>query len=94
MEESPCFLTISDEDGNEFELERLDDIEFEDKAYTVFVPADIDEMDTEDPDYGYIILRTRTEDGEEVFDSVDDEDELDRVYEYYLTTLDEEYEEE
>lgn len=88
------FLTISDEDGNEFDLEILDEIEFEGQEYTIFVPANIDEMDVNDPDYGLIILKKREENGEEVFDSVDDDDELDRVYEYYQSILDEEEEEE
>lgn len=87
------FLTISDEEGNEYELEILDEIEFEGKDYVVFVPADIDEMDVNDPDYGLIILHKRTEEGEDVFDSIDDEEELDRVYEYYQSIIDEEEEE-
>ncbi len=76
------YITIADEEGNEFELEVLDTIEFEGQTYTVFVPADIEEMDVDDPDYGLIFLKNREENGEELFDSVDDDDELNRVYEY------------
>ena len=72
-------ITISDEDGNEFDLELLDTIEFEGQTYCVFVPADIENMDVNDPDYGLISLKSREENGEELFDSVDDDDELDRV---------------
>ena len=88
------FITISDEEGNEFELERLDVIEFEGASYTVFLPADIDNMDADDPDYGFIILKNLEEKGEELFGSVDDEDELNRVYEYYMELLDQAEEEE
>lgn len=84
------YITISDEEGNEFELELLDTIEFEGNTYSVFVPADIENMDVNDPDYGLIFLRNREENGEEVFDSVDDDDELDRVYEYYQQLAEEE----
>ena len=70
-------ITISDEDGNEFDLELLDTIEFEGQTYCVFVPADIENMDVNDPDYGLIFLKSREENGEELFDSVDDDDELD-----------------
>ena len=84
------YITISDEDGNEFELEILDTIEFEGQTYTVFVPADIDEMDVNDPDYGLIFLKNREEDGQEVFDSIDSDEELDRVYEYDQQLIDEE----
>ncbi|MBR6208585.1 MAG: DUF1292 domain-containing protein [Oscillospiraceae bacterium] len=85
-------ITIQDEDGNEYELELLDTLEVEGKTYAIFTPADIDEMDVDDPDYGLIILRCGEEDGEEIYDSVDDEEELDRVYETYQALLDAEEE--
>ena len=87
-------ITIQDEDGNEYELELLDTLEVEGQTYAIFTPADIDEMDVNDPDYGLIILRCGEEDGEEIYDSVDDEEELDRVYETYQAMLDAEEEEE
>ena len=86
------FITIADEDGNEFELERLDVLEVDGFSYTVFVPANIDEMDVDDPDYGWIFLRNREENGEEFFDSIDDDAELERVYELYNQLLDAEEE--
>ena len=87
-------ITIADEDGNEFELEILDTLELDGQSYTVFVPADIENMDVNDPDYGLIFLRNREENGEEFFDSIDDDAELDRVYELYQQILDAEESEE
>ncbi len=87
------YITIADEDGNEFELEVLDTVELDGATYTVFVPADIEDMDVNDPDYGLIFLRNREENGEEFFDSVDSDEELDRVYEYYQRLLEEQEEE-
>jgi len=87
-------ITVTDEEGNEFELELLDDIEFEGKEYSVLVPANIEEMDVNDPDYGLIILARVIENGEEVFVSVDDDEELDRVYDYYMELADAEETEE
>ena len=81
-------ITIADEEGNQFELEMLDVLEVDGQSYSVFVPANIDEMDVNDPDYGLIFLRNREENGEEFFDSIDDDDELDRVYELYNQLLD------
>ena len=86
------FITIADEEGNEFELEILDVLDVDGVSYTVFVPANIDEMDVNDPDYGLIFLRNREENGEEFFDSIDDVAELDRVYELYNQLLDAEEE--
>ena len=82
------FITIADEDGNEFDLELLDTIDLNGESYSVFVPADIENMDVNDPDYGLIFLRNREENGEEFFDSIDDDDELDQVYEAYQAILD------
>ena len=82
------FITIADEEGNEFDLELLDTIDLDGESYSVFVPADIENMDVNDPDYGLIFLRNREENGEEYFDSIDDDDELNRVYEAYQTILD------
>ena len=87
-------ITIADEEGNEFELEIMDTLELDGQSYTVFVPADIENMDVNDPDYGLIFLRNREENGEEFFDSIDDDAELDRVYELYQQILDAEESEE
>lgn len=75
------YITIEDDDGNEYELEHLSTLQFEGEEYMVFLPADMDE---DDPDYGFVILQVVEEDGEEQFISVDDEDRLQRVYDYYM----------
>ena len=81
------FITIEDDDGNEFELEHLSTLEFEGEEYMVFLPADMDE---DDPDYGFIILQVEEADGEEQFVSVDDEEKLQRIYDYYMEMVFEE----
>ncbi len=78
------FITIEDEDGNEFELEQLATMEYNGQEYSAFLPADMDE---DDPDYGYIILRIEEENGEELFCSVDDEEELAAVYDRFMELL-------
>ena len=78
------YITIEDEDGNEFELEQLAELEYEGRNYAAFLPADMDE---DDPDYGYILLRIEEENGDEVFCSVDDEQELAAVYEAFMAQL-------
>ena len=82
------FVTIVDEDGQEFELEILDTLEMDGNTYTVFVPADIGDMDVNDPDYGLVLLRNAVdENGDEVYDTIDDEDELNDVYEQFMRIL-------
>ena len=78
------YITIEDEDGNEFELEQLATMEFHGQEYSAFLPADMSE---DDPDYGYIILRIEEENGEELFCSVDDEQELAEVYDVFMEQL-------
>ena len=79
------FVTIIDEDGQEFELEVLDTMDYKDQTFMAFLPADMDEND---PDYGIIILRVALDEkGEEVYESIDDDDELNDVYEHFMAIL-------
>lgn len=79
------FVTIIDDDGQEFEMEILDSIEYKGNNYTAFLPADMPE---DDPDYGIIILRSLLdENNDEIYESVDDEAELEDVYEHFMTIL-------
>ena len=79
------FITIVDDDGTEFELEVLDTMDYNGETYKAFLPADMDEND---PDYGMIILRSvLDESGEEIFESIDDEAQLQDVYEHFMVLL-------
>ena len=44
-------------------------------------------MDEDDPDFGIILLKIMEENGEELFGSIDDDDELDKVYNYYMKEI-------
>lgn len=79
------FITIVDDDGQEFELEVLDTLEMGEKTFMAFLPADMDEND---PNFGMIILRViEDENGDTLYESVDDEDELDKVYDEFVKRL-------
>jgi uncharacterized protein YrzB (UPF0473 family) len=79
------FITIIDDDGQEFELEVLDTMDYNGETYTAFLPADMDEND---PDYGMIILRVvQDENGEDLYESIDDEEQLQDVYEHFMVLL-------
>ena len=83
-EYGPDFVTVTDEDGNEFELEHLGTLEYQDNTYMAFVPADMDE---DDEDFGLILLRVAEENGEQILADIDDQEELDQVYEQFMTQL-------
>ena len=79
------FITIIDDDGQEFELEVLDTMDYNNETYTAFLPADMDEND---PDYGMIILRVvQDENGDDLYESIDDEAQLQDVYEHFMVLL-------
>ncbi len=80
------FITVTDDDGEEFELEVLDYMDYNGsgKTYGAFLPADMDEND---PDFGLVILRSVLEDGNEVFESIDSDEELNDVYEHFMRIL-------
>ncbi len=78
------YIAVTDEDGNEFELEHLDTIEYEGVLYMAFLPANMDE---DDDDYGLVILKVEESDGEEILATVDDQQELDAVYEVFMSQL-------
>ena len=78
------FISVTDEEGNEFELEHLGTLEHDGTTYTCFVPADMDE---DDEDYGMIILKVITENGEELLADVDDEAELNHIYDLFMEDL-------
>ena len=86
------FITIIDDDGVEFELEVLDSLDYKGQTFVAFLPANMDE---DDPDYGIIILRSVIDDnGDELFESIDDDDELQDVYEHFAVLLFDDEEEE
>ena len=79
------FITIVDDDGQESELEVLDSMDYNGESYVAFLPANMDESD---PDYGIIILRSvLDENGDELFESIDDDDQLQDVYEHFMVLL-------
>ena len=78
------YVTISDDEGNDFVLEHLDTIEVDDSLYMAFLPTDLDE---DDDDYGLILLEVIEEDGEEVLVSIDDDETLESIYNCFMERL-------
>ena len=83
----PSFITLTDEDGNDIELEYVDALEHEGQTYMAFFPAVEDEADEESEDYGLVILKSVTGNGEELLSTLDDEAELEKIYELFMEQL-------
>ena len=84
------YITIVDEDGEEFELEVLMTMEYNGATYQAVIPAvDADE----EADLEVSILKNVEEDGEIILCAVEDEQELQAVYDLIMDALYEEEEE-
>ena len=79
------FVTLTDDEGNEIELEHLDTLEYEGATYMAFIPAEM----SLDEEYHLMILKVETdeESQEEILATVEDEDVLDAVFERFSQRL-------
>ena len=82
------FITIADEDGNEYELEVLTSVEYNGESYLAVIPASGSE---EELRMEVSILKSVDEDGEPMLCAIEDEAELQAVYDLIMDSL---YEEE
>lgn len=82
------FITIVDEDGTEFELEVLTTLEYNGAEYLAVIPAGAEEEDLE-----VSILKNVEEDGESILCAIEDDNELQAVYNLIMDQLYEEEEE-
>ena len=82
------FITVTDEEGNAFELEHLDTIEFQGQTYLAFFPAvqDGEEAQNEE-EMGLVILKAIQENGEEILSTLDSDEEIDAVYNEFMKEL-------
>ena len=91
MEEfGPDFVTITDEDGNDIELELVDVLEHNGQTYMAFFPALEEDGDEDSEELGLIILKSITENGEELLSTPDSDEELSEVYDLFMEQLFEE----
>ncbi len=90
----PNFITVTDEDGNDIELEFVDALEHNGQTYMAFFPAVEDGEDEDSDDYGMVILKSIVEDGEELLSTLDTDEELDEVYNLFMERLFEDEEDE
>ena len=82
------FITIVDDDGNEFELEVLSELEYNGCTYLAVIPAADSQEELE---LEVSILKSTEEDGESILSAIEDEAELEAVYDLIMDSI---YEEE
>lgn len=75
MEELQIIKTI-DEEGKEQELKLLDIVNVDDIDYALLLPKD---ADPENDDEEVVLMRFKNENGEYIFEEIEDDDEFDLV---------------
>ena len=97
----PDFITVTDEDGNEFELEMVDTLEHNGITYYAMFPAVPEDeetgepvdVDADDEEFGLVIMKVIEENGEEILSTPDTDEELDEVYDLFMERFFQEEEE-
>lgn len=79
-EDTVDIYTLVDEEGNEMEFQLLAEADIDGAHYVALAPAE-ELTDAEEGDY--VILQQLEEDGEKTFVTVDDDETLDRVAEFF-----------
>ena len=77
------FMTIVDEDGTEYELEVLSTLEYNGFSYLAVIPAGLED----DADLEVSILKSVEEDDEPILCAIEDEQELQTVYDLIMDSL-------
>ena len=76
-DEATNIITLTDEEGNDVDFEFLDLIEYEGNEYVILLPVE------EDSDEVVILQVEVTEDDEEIYTNIEDEDVLMAVFELF-----------
>ena len=88
----PDFISVTDEEGNEFELELVDSLEHQGVTYYAMFPAVAEDeetgepadVDADDEEYGLVIMKVIQENGEEMLSTPDSDEELEEVYQLFM----------
>jgi len=90
-EERDDLVVLIVENGEETEFEHLDTIEYNGNEYVVLLP--VEQTEEENDAEEVVILRIEQgEDGEDSFVTVEDDEELDAVFEEFKMRMEEEFE--
>ena len=80
------YITITGDDGKEYELEALSTVEYNGASYVAVVPAD----EAENESLQVSILKSTEENGEPFLSVIEDDAELEAVYSLIMDSLYEE----
>ena len=88
----PDLVSLSDDEGNEYNFEVLDSFDEEDTQYVAMTPySDEGELD-EEMDGSLVIMKVIEENGENYFVEIEDDDEYERIANEFVSRLQDYYE--
>ena len=92
LDEMPDIYTLSDDEGNEYTFEVLDEAEYGDDYYLVLLPIYDDPKDApEGEEDAYIIVRQVTEGDEQYCEVIENEDNFMEIFDFFAKRLDDIY---
>lgn len=88
----PDLVSLSDDEGNEYNFEVLDSFDENDTQYVAMTPcADENDAD-EEMDGSLVIMKVIEENGENYFVEIEDDDEYERIANEFVSRLQDYYE--
>jgi len=79
--------TLTDEDGKESDFELIGRLDEDGQSYVALAPIDVDEENEDDEEGSFIVLKVVEEDGEEIFETIEDDEEFDRIADIFEDEL-------
>lgn len=83
----PNFITLTDEEGNDIDLEYVDALELDGTTYMAFFPVEAEDAEAGEEDLGMVILKSIMVDGEEMLSTLDSEEEAEKVYDLFMEQI-------
>ncbi len=90
-EERDDIVILVDENGDEVEFEHIDTIEMNGNEYVVLAPLEEEDAEEQEDEEVIILKIEHNEDGEDSFVTIEDDDELDEVFNEFQTRMEEEF---
>jgi uncharacterized protein YrzB (UPF0473 family) len=90
-DERDDIVILVDENGDEVEFEHIDTIEMNDNEYVVLAPLEEEDAEEQDEEEVIILKIEHNEDGEDSFVTIEDDDELDEVFNEFQSRMEEEF---
>lgn len=91
LDELDNIITLTDEDGNEVQFEFLDLLEFEGEEYVILLPLDDEDEDEDGAEVVILRVGEDNPDGTESYESVEDPQILEAVYEAFKEKFKDEF---